>query len=51
MVEALGALILFIPSVALSTARLEDVTFRGEMAKRWARNQATEIRLLLTHIV
>jgi uncharacterized membrane protein YhaH (DUF805 family) len=32
--EALFALALFLPSIALATAPLEDVTYRGEMGKR-----------------
>ncbi|RSH84399.1 uncharacterized protein EHS24_005919 [Apiotrichum porosum] len=32
--EALGALVLFLPAIALATQPLEDVTYRGEMAKR-----------------
>ncbi|KAK1925306.1 magnesium transporter [Papiliotrema laurentii] len=34
IVEALVALVLFLPGTALASASLEDVTYRGEMAKR-----------------
>ncbi|WVQ96787.1 hypothetical protein IAU59_003894 [Kwoniella sp. CBS 9459] len=34
IVEALVSLLLFIPGIALSSDKLEDVTYRGELAKR-----------------
>ncbi|KAL1410323.1 hypothetical protein Q8F55_004330 [Vanrija albida] len=34
VIEAFVALGLFLPAVALSTPPLEDVTYRGELAKR-----------------
>ena len=34
MVEALVALVLFLPGIALYTDKLKDVTYRGELGKR-----------------
>ncbi|GFZ45384.1 hypothetical protein JCM24511_03110 [Saitozyma sp. JCM 24511] len=34
IVEALGALLLFLPGTTLATSPLQDVTYRGELAKR-----------------
>lgn len=34
IVEALIALVLFLPGTALTMAPLKDVTYRGELAKR-----------------
>ncbi|KAK4687761.1 membrane magnesium transporter 1, partial [Tremellales sp. Uapishka_1] len=34
IIEAVLALLLFLPGTALATPALEDVTYRGEMAKR-----------------
>jgi hypothetical protein len=36
IVEALVALVLFLPGTALASSALEDVTYRGEMEKRCA---------------
>lgn len=35
IVEALVALVLFLPGTALASSALEDVTYRGEMEKRF----------------
>lgn len=34
VVEALCALIIFLPGIALYTEKLHDVTYRGELSKR-----------------
>ena len=34
IVEALCALIIFLPGIALYTEKLHDITYRGELAKR-----------------
>jgi uncharacterized membrane protein YhaH (DUF805 family) len=34
VVEALCALIIFLPGIALYTEKLHDITYRGELAKR-----------------
>ena len=40
-VEAIAALLLFLPGTALATSSLRDVTYRGELEDKWAINKNT----------
>ncbi|WRT67619.1 uncharacterized protein IL334_004591 [Kwoniella shivajii] len=47
IVEALVSLGLFIPGIALSSEKLEDVTYRGELAKRSINDQNANMAFMI----